>query len=151
MVEMWIDHEGVMIVLDFTVSCSAFIRDMCANAMFTLWRKAAGHYCGGGLQSGVIEKSFALHRSWSSDPSLSCELGVLENILCGGSWCPSRVAEYTKNEEDAKCPRCGHPNTDPLQVYWGCPSNVEIDDPALAATQGLIPLAYHQAASHPCF
>ena len=64
MLEIWRSPSGGTLALDFAVPPLSFVRLVIADVTETLWRKAARHYQGIGLEQGVHQLSFALHASW---------------------------------------------------------------------------------------
>ena len=55
------------------------------------WSKAAGHFCGRGLESGVDYTVANKHVDKLRCAGLACEAGMLENIVTGGYYTRSRL------------------------------------------------------------
>ena len=73
---------------------------------------------------------------------------ALECILAGAYWPNDRV-KLIRPEVDDACPRCGQPDS-ALHQFWTCAHNERIEDPRVASTQDLIPLAVDEADIFPC-
>ncbi len=86
-----------------------------------LWRGAAGHHLGGGLDEGIPSFEAAREaRRWQIKHHRPAEAKALDQVVCGGVWCGGR--EHVQR----KC-RCGQPET-AWHRYWGCHLLDEIVD-----------------------
>ncbi len=86
-----------------------------------LWRGAAGHHLGGGLDHGIPSFGAAREaRRWLIKHHRPAEVKALDQVVCGGLWCGGR--EHVQR----KC-RCGVPET-AWHRYWGCSLLDEVVD-----------------------
>ena len=74
------------------------------------------------MHSGLDAKAtLAWHGKLQSNGKHS-EAGVLEALLCGGCWSPSRIKQM-RGGPSTPCLLCGQFDTDDVHTYWTCPSH----------------------------
>eukprot|EP00972_Heterocapsa_arctica_P058569 8638397-Heterocapsa_arctica.AAC.1 len=71
-------------------------------------------------------------------------------VAAGGFWGESRIflAGY---RPDPICRRCFADDDSDLHMFWLCPANDLLDDPAVTFTQTLIPEAIANSEEYACF
>ena len=138
--EVWTSPRGVVRAV-----CADNFAALKAEILFdvesVLWVNASTHWLGKGLDlSPPHSESFkGAATLWSRGEHK--EAGLLECILAGGVWDPTRVADAFFLE-DAPCTKCGYPKCDSYHMCWGCPLLKEEESgSAVAATQYLVPKA----------
>ncbi len=102
-------------------AASQILQTIRASAMDAVWRGAASHWLGKGLELGT--PSFAAARAarkWLIKHHQAAEVRALDTILCGGAWCGGRA------QLKRRC-RCGREET-PWHRYWSCDKLEEICD-----------------------
>ncbi len=78
-----------------------------------LWRGAASHHLGRGLEEGIPSFEAArVARKWLVRHHRPAEVKALDQVVCGGVWCGGR-------EHVRRMCRCGQPET-AWHRYWGC-------------------------------
>ncbi len=127
----------------------AFVASVARAVSGPLWREAAKHHGGGGLEKGGDVSTLRKHIIWLNKKGRPLEAALLQTIGSGGAWTESRFAEAGLRTS-ALCLRCGAAAGTPLHAYWQCPDNACIDDPAVRDTEHLTKRA--TAATAPeCF
>ncbi len=91
------------------------------SAQRAVWRKAAEHHLGRGLEEGVPSMEAArAAKKWLNRRHQKAEAKALDAIICGGLWHGERAGLQ-------RICRCGKPET-PYHRYWTCPKLDEIHD-----------------------
>ncbi len=91
------------------------------SAQRAVWRKAAEHHLGRGLEEGVPSMEAArAAKKWLNRRHQKAEAKALDAIICGGLWHGGRAGLQ-------RICRCGKPET-PYHRYWTCPKLDEIHD-----------------------
>ncbi len=105
-----------------------------------LWVHAADGWQSKGLQSGLdAEATLAWHGKLQKNGKHS-EAGVLETLLCGGWWSPSRIKQMRRGPS-TPCLLCGQLDTGDLHTYWTCLFHGESEDEDIKDTQYLVQAA----------
>ena len=95
-----------------------------AKVQANIWRGAAAHYLGRGLEFGVdVTRLVQRIREWRAAGRLE-EAALLVTIVAGGIWHGYRRVTcgfIAEDDQTAHCVRCnrGLPDT-ALHRYWGC-------------------------------
>ena len=106
------------------------------TAMAPLWRKAAEHMSGKGMENGAdffILKKHLLH--YQKKGMDDCHQ-ALQVIAAGACWPRTRKLEAGLLGS-ATCVRCGHPAEDDTHFFWGCEKNSELRPKEVCKTQYL--------------
>ena len=123
---IWSDDEG----FQWTALQGADCEELNAAVEKTIarrqWSKAAGHFCGRGLESGVDYTVANKHVDKLRCAGLACEAGMLENIVTGGYYTRSRLRDEGLEEDDL-CPRCQEERETPLHRFWKCKDNSTLE------------------------
>ncbi len=83
------------------------------SAQDAVWRRAAAHHLGRGLEEGLPQLEPARKaRKWLTRRGLAAEARALDTVLCGGAWHGGRA------NLRRRC-RCGEEET-PFHRYWSC-------------------------------
>ena len=115
--EAWPSPDGVRWAVGPS-SVSKVAKAILSDVQVILWRLAARHHLGQGLElSPPADVSFRWARQLASGAS-SIELGALECIMSGGLWLPHRVNSIRDWVPDV-CPRCSQPFCDELHLCLG--------------------------------
>ena len=135
---------GKRVSPDLVASClidAYFLKDL---------GRAGQHFNGKGIEAGVdMNTTLSLVRKYAKEPDMYSFRCAIETVIAGACWPASRVAEIHPHFE-LTCPRCGALVEDSLHTFYLCPSNNNIEDPAVSQTQTLIQAAVAEAESYPC-
>ena len=89
-----------------------------------VWRQAAAHYRGEGLQHGTPSiKPLRNALAWLKKRGLREEAAALSTAACGGSFFGQRLGEA-----ECKCHACGGAVDNPIHSYWECSGIRRIPD-----------------------
>ena len=102
-----------------------------ASAISANCRRAAGHYCGKGLEHGADLRAVTLFIAALKRWHRPHDANIMGVITAGGSWQLSRVHEAYPDIPDV-CARCGHVGDTPYHRHYGCAHNTP-DTPKVAA------------------
>ena len=133
--EVWRDPVGDRYVLEPGFPIADFAAHLAHHLGLRLWRQAADHWCGRGLEGGVaVRESFAWHRRLLEAGEFR-KAGLLAAILTGSLWPPCRIAA-AKGLPLPKCTFCGEED-DMVHQLWLCPRWDAESHPDIASTQRL--------------
>ena len=105
-----------------------------ASVARMLWKGAARHYGGAGLQEGADLLDVTRHVAYYRKQGLEREARVLETVVCGGAWFGDRYIGAGRPEMQY-C-RCGAEQT-AMHAIWLCPLLDCIDDERIQQSQKL--------------
>ena len=113
---------------------SHVIRALQDAASLILWKRAALHFHGGGLETGLAWPESTSWLRALRAKSMHAKAALLETILCAGCWSPARrlnafgASDSYTHLTCSMCNACLDP--DDVHQYWGCPglSSSQDDD-----------------------
>ena len=152
--ERWIHPSGDAYAIrtddDGEVEDTApFLEVVRESARVGLWRGAAKHHLGGGLEGGADTNQLKRHIRGLEKRGLHQWAGAIRCCATGGVWGRERLAAANPGISPI-CQRCdlNVPESD-FHRAWECPANASLD--VCAASDGLIDEAGANAAEWPCF
>ena len=122
--DVWCDDHGARwTIRDDGIRNRLLERAVEKSVMAGLWRKAALHYCGGGLEGGGDLTAAKKMRARLIRNEKWQELGILDNVVQGGAWFGDRFS-MADNKVTGTCARCGELET-PEHAIYDCPDNAK--------------------------
>ena len=134
--DLWTSPSGECCKLDYGDPSLGyqFEQELKQHMVADLWRHAATHFDGAGLESGPDLASLTkLRKRMDAQPE---RRGLLDAIASGGMWPAARCAA-AGYEQPNVCQHCGHSPCDSWHVYWGCPRHDDSQQPAVQKSQHL--------------
>ena len=101
-----------------------------------LWKKAAEHIGGEGLQGGADFTVARRYLGWLRRKGKVKEAGLLQTILAGGMWTRKRRHEAGYLTEPV-CARCGRDEETGTHLIWNCQANEQIEQALQTRTKEL--------------
>ena len=101
-----------------------------------LWKTAATHRHGRGLERGGDLTAGVKHIEWYRKKGLIAQAAMLTTVLCGAVWSTSRTKE-SKPETEVVCPLCGQNEDDEYHTAYKC-SGLPADVDWNMGTRGLV-------------
>ena len=114
-----------------------------------LWRRAARHYCGGGLEAGADLTGVSQQLRRLRSKGKFEWFGAILTSVVGAQWPRTRLRDAGIELETIFCQRCGDQVEETLlHRCWQCKANAEI--PACRKTEYLQRRALRDAGNQPC-
>ena len=147
----WVDPQGVLWVFDYTSPHlnGRFFQNLQEQIQAIIWAKAATHYLGTGLESGVdwtVSRKHLRHLRGSGHLD---KAGCLCTIAQGAFWTSERKRQAGYDIDDV-CIRCNSDIDSPLHQFWQCPANEGLGE-EIVSTQELAFEAIEGSGQNPGF
>jgi hypothetical protein len=134
----WVDHTKQSWDIDpLLPEVQAQIIPLLDRAIdLKVWRQAATHNLGRGLEQGVDWFSSLRNFRFWRRTGQHRDAGIFDCFAQGAVWDRSRK-KSSGYLDDPTCTRCGSAPDSVLHMIWECPANSSIEEPAVAKTQHL--------------
>jgi hypothetical protein len=148
----WLDRQGDRWEYQPGTSAKPILDDIKTDIEADLWRKAAQHRNGAGLQEGVDMTVIKKHLKYFKKKELNAEAGLLTLVAAGGLWPKERkFGTQPPMVDNPFCPDCTGEVQDDFHLFWGCPALGLSKEKEIIKTQRLQHKALDHRHSQPCF
>ena len=148
----WEDSQGDIWEIDPEAPEAAYqLRALLTQQIsMAIWKRAAKHYCGAGLEQGADLTSSRKHCRWWERNAMPGHAALSLTWAQGAMWTRSRKSQCGYNVQEL-CPRCNRAVDTPFHQVWECKHNESIDSPWVRDTQRLQARAQQEKDEYPCF